>query len=229
MSDFDPVRVSASLSDFGPFQHHVEIASTQDVCASQPVGSVVVADVQTAGRGRLDRSWESEPGDALLCSVSLPASHEPQLRSMQVALAVCRALNDLGVDATIKWPNDVLIGERKVAGILAELVGDKVVVGFGVNVKAAPDVDRPATSIADHSVAVRRDDLLISVLARLKAITADESWFDGYRAMCSTISTAVTVIGPEGELSGTAQDILPDGSLLVDGNRVLVGDVIHVR
>jgi len=107
-----------------------------------PVGTVVVADTQTAGRGRLGRRWDDVPGRCLLMSVLLEApTHAPGLLTAAAALATAEAIEALvGVRVAIKWPNDLLAGERKLAGVLAEgPAGGPLAVGIGVNVNGAPE------------------------------------------------------------------------------------------
>jgi len=112
------------------------------VDTSLPEGAVVVADHQTAGRGRLGRSWEAPPGTALLFSVLLkppPERHTPEL-SLVAGVAVADALErTLGLSVQIKWPNDVMLRRRKVAGCLAEARDGSVVLGIGVNVEQTKD------------------------------------------------------------------------------------------
>src|SRR5207248_4297447 len=99
-------------------------------------GLVVVAEEQTAGRGRLDRSWESPPRAGLTFSVLLrPVTAADSWVPLLAGLAVARALNEqAGVEAALKWPNDVIVNDRKVAGVLAEAAGGAVVIGVGLNV-----------------------------------------------------------------------------------------------
>jgi biotin-[acetyl-CoA-carboxylase] ligase BirA-like protein len=138
-------------------------------------GQVLVAEEQTAGRGRMGRSWVSQPGvsltfSVLLRPVSVPAARRGWL-SLLTGVAVAAAVRDVAqVSATVKWPNDVLVGERKLAGILAEQSGDAVVVGIGVNV-ATPAGALPAspgglraTSLLVEGGSVSREALLAGIL-----------------------------------------------------------------
>jgi len=100
-------------------------------------GAVAVCDVQTRGRGRLGRGWETPPGTAILCSILLvpPADRPPAELSLVAGLAVAEAVEaELGLAVQLKWPNDVMVNRRKVAGMLAEAANGRVVVGMGVNV-----------------------------------------------------------------------------------------------
>src|SRR5919197_298194 len=110
--------------------------------ASMPEGAIAVADHQSAGRGRLGRTWEAPPGTALLCSVLLKPPPECDVRqlSLVAGVAVADALEYIiGLAVQIKWPNDVMLRRRKVAGILAELRDGAVVLGIGINVNQTPE------------------------------------------------------------------------------------------
>jgi BirA family transcriptional regulator, biotin operon repressor / biotin---[acetyl-CoA-carboxylase] ligase len=235
-----------------------ESASTNAVVAQQAregadEGLVVVAEHQTAGRGRLDRTWETPPRSALTFSLLLrptaPSRSWPWL-PLLAGYAVDKALKADGYDAGVKWPNDVLIGERKVAGILVERVdtdqGPAAVVGIGLNVgMTAEELPvREATSLAVESgSAPDRTDVLLAVLQTLwEAYAAWQTGGDlagmrlaeSYTAACVSIGREVRVDLPSGEvLSGRAVEIDPGGRLVVetsDGPRsVGAGDVIHVR
>jgi BirA family biotin operon repressor/biotin-[acetyl-CoA-carboxylase] ligase len=216
--------------------------------AGGPEGLVILAEHQTAGRGRLDRTWETPPRSALTFSVLLrptvPAASWPWL-PLLTGYEVSKALRAAGFEASVKWPNDVLLADRKVAGILVERVetptGPAAVIGIGINVgMTAGELPVPeATSLAVEGVAPDRTELLGLVLDTLWE--GYVAWQEGgeaaagqlatsYAAACSTIGRPVRVDLPSGEvLSGTATGIDPSGRLLVDGTAVGAGDVIHVR
>ena len=227
--------------------------------AGAPEGLVVVAERQTAGRGRLDRRWESPPRAGLAFSVLLrppvPASRLawlPLLAGVALAETVRRQAE---VDAVLKWPNDLLIDGRKCAGILAEAVPDAavgqptaVVVGVGLNVTLSEaELPRPdATSLllagASHT---DRDTLLRALLRELadwyrrwSAADGDPEGSglrDGYRLHCATLGRQVSVALPDGgTLAGTASDVDGDGRLVVAGadgypTAVAAGDIVHLR
>ena len=221
-----------------------------------PEGQVLVAESQTAGRGRMGRSWVSAPGASLTFSVllhpvSVPASRRGWLPLLTGA-AVASAVRDVsGVAAVLKWPNDVLVGPRKLAGILAEQSGDAVVIGIGMNVATPADAlpvspaGLPATSLLAEGASVSREDLLAGILRglerRYKAFRDDPDpgrtgLLAEYRALCATLGRSVRVELPGGGvLSGAAEDIDADGRLLVvpasgaPPVAVSAGDVIHVR
>jgi BirA family transcriptional regulator, biotin operon repressor / biotin---[acetyl-CoA-carboxylase] ligase len=165
---------------FGRDYTYVEsTASTQLLLPPNAVeGTVVVADEQTEGRGRLGRRWFAPPGTSLLCSVQLrPAvsgERLPELTSV-AARACAETIAALtGLEPELKFPNDLLLGERKVAGILAEAREGRVVLGIGVNVNLSEEqlpgeVDRPATSLlVETGRELDRAELLVELLDRLE-------------------------------------------------------------
>jgi BirA family biotin operon repressor/biotin-[acetyl-CoA-carboxylase] ligase len=239
-----------------------ELASTNAAVAERaragaPDGLVVVADHQTAGRGRLDRSWESPAGTAVTFSMllrpSAPTRSWPWL-PLLTGYAVDKAMKANGLDAGVKWPNDVLVGERKVAGILVERVdtpsGPAAVVGVGINVGLTHDelpVPQATSLEIELGRPVDRTDVLVEVLSAVRE--AYDAWEAGgqaggdepterlassYAAACVTVGRDVRVDLPDGTvLSGAATGIDPDGRLVVvaDGttHAVAAGDVVHVR
>ena len=211
--------------------------------AGEPEGYVVVADHQTAGRGRLGRAWLAPPGTALLVSVLLrPPPDAAHLAVSAVSCAAAAACERVaGVEPALKWPNDLVAGGRKVGGVLAETVGDlaAVVVGLGLNVHVPPDRPDEIAGIAGDLDAlagrrVARTDLLDLMLIELARRYDDLGAVMGeYRARCATIGQRVHVTLPRGAVTGTATAVVDDGSLLVDdGSQVVVvrvGDVAHLR
>jgi BirA family biotin operon repressor/biotin-[acetyl-CoA-carboxylase] ligase len=162
-----------------PYQHVGSTPSTQLLLGPDaPEGALVVAEEQTAGRGRLGRSWFAPAGTSLLCSLQLrpdtPTERLPELTGV-AARACADAIAALtGLEATLKFPNDVLVGARKVAGILAEAREGRVVLGIGINVNVPEDelpmdVDRTATSLlAETGRELDRAELLAELLERLE-------------------------------------------------------------
>ena len=198
-------------------------------------GLVCVADYQTAGRGRLGRTWEAAAGDALLCSVllrpSLPVDRL-HLVTAAVAVAARNAVMALvpGVAPGIKWPNDLLLGDppRKLAGVLAEAELPSVVVGIGLNLARAPE------GAACLGAGVDRDAVLSTLLGELGPLVDDWSTVPAlYRAACTTLGSAVRVELPDETFTGIAADVTDDGHLIVDVGACLrtvaAGDVIHLR
>ena len=162
-----------------PYEHLGTTPSTQLLLGPDaPEGALVTAEEQTAGRGRLGRRWLAPTGTSLLCSLQLrpPVSPErlPELTGV-AARACADAIAALtGLEPELKFPNDVLLGSRKVAGVLAEAREERVVLGLGINVNvpadALPaDVDRPATSLlVETGSELDRAELLAEVLERLE-------------------------------------------------------------
>jgi BirA family biotin operon repressor/biotin-[acetyl-CoA-carboxylase] ligase len=218
-----------------------ETGSTNDIALARaaegaPEGAVVVAEAQRRGRGRFHRRWLSPPGANILASVILrPACHPSVVSQLVIAAAVAvaetlRSLHDL--NAHIKWPNDVCIGERKIAGILAELSAEAeqtnhVVVGIGLNVDMAPSqvpkaVRATATSIQiELGRAVSRLDVLAELFEYL------ERWYERWRrdgfapvkARWAELSTSlgrrVTVASGTTKITGLVADLDDGGALLL--------------
>jgi len=221
-----------------------------------PEGLVLAAESQTAGRGRMGRRWSSPPRAALTFSVLLrPRDMPPASRGwvpLLAGVAVAGALRaETGLDARLKWPNDVLVRGAKVAGILAEQSGDAIVVGTGINVSTSQqEMPAPgATSLAQAGAAgLDRERLLARVLAELERWYLAWSGAPGaargdagacglrpeYLRLSGTIGRVVRVDLPGGQvLTGTAQDVDEAGRLVVRAASGLVpvsaGDVIHLR
>lgn len=212
-------------------------------------GLVVVTEHQTAGRGRLDRTWQTPDRAALTFSVVLrpqvPAQRWPWL-PLLAGYVVGEVLRESGVAAGVKWPNDVLVGPHKLVGILVERVetpsGPAAIVGIGINVSTTR-AELPvatATSLALEGVEVDRTELLLALLGRLEKEYAAWQRDDGdelrtaYARACVTLGLEVRVDLPSGEpLTGRATGIDPGGRLLVRAARgevaVGAGDVVHVR
>lgn len=228
--------------------------ATERAREGAPEGTVVVAEHQTAGRGRLDRTWEAPPRSSLVFSVLLrptvPATSWPWL-PLLTGHTVAKTLRSRGyAAAAVKWPNDVLLGERKVAGILVERVdtpdGPAAVVGIGLNVSQRPEeIPVPTgTSLAlESGEEPDRTTLLVALLTGLRE--AYDAWQAGgadgvarlrssYAAACVTVGQQVRVELPSGEtLQGRATGVDDAGRLVVLGpageSVVGAGDVVHVR
>lgn len=253
----------AALVRPGSFWRDVSIlaetgSTNEDLLAAArlgaPEGTVLAAEAQNAGRGRLSRAWVSVPGAALTFSVLLrPAAVPPASKGwvpLLTGVAVACALRAVaGVDARLKWPNDVLVHGAKLAGILAEQAEDAVVVGTGINVLAGRDElpSDSATSLALLGASCTdREVLLAGLLAEIErwylrwtgASAAGDADACGlrqdYLRLCSTIGRRVRVALPGGqELTGTACDVDRSGRLVISAAGGLVsvsaGDVVHVR
>jgi BirA family transcriptional regulator, biotin operon repressor / biotin---[acetyl-CoA-carboxylase] ligase len=233
-------RAALAATRFADVTWLAEVASTNDEVAVRaragaPEGIVVVADRQTAGRGRRGRTWEAPAGTSLLVSVLLrsPAAHLAPMAAGLAAADACRSA--AAVATSLKWPNDLVVdGRGKLAGILAEAVGGGVVVGLGLNVDwGGTPLPSGATSLAEVATSdVDRIGLLVAYLLALEArcrSTPDEV-VSAYRAACCTIGRQVRVELPGGHrLEGRASAVDDDGRLVVDGRPVAAGDVVHLR
>lgn len=212
--------------------------------------SVLVTDDQTAGRGRLDRLWTAPAGASVAISTllrRLPAPHSwgwiPLAAGVAMADAVAAQLPEH--DVAVKWPNDVLVDERKICGILAEATAGAVVVGTGVNTEmTASELPVPtATSFAALGAQPDVDRLLADYLGALDRVLGELAEAGDARrsglhaaatARCATLGLTVRVSLPgERMLVGTATALDADGRLLVDADgvehAVSAGDVVHVR
>lgn len=193
------------------------VASTQEVARPLPVGTAVVAEHQEAGRGRLGRRWEAPPGSALLASFVMPFQTLAPIAAGVAAAAAC------GPAVRLKWPNDLLLEDRKLGGILVEATGARAIVGIGINLAWAP--------AGAASLGVERDGLLERLVSELEewwsapAATLLAAW----RARSDTLGRRVRVeLGGE-VFEGEADGIAEDGALIVAGRRVAAGDVTHLR
>ena len=215
-------------------------------------GTVLTADFQSAGRGRQGRTWSAPPGSSIALSVLITPEREsgwtwlPLLAGLSVADGL-RAVAE--VDSVLKWPNDVLVDEAKICGILAERVtgpdGTGCVIGMGVNVRLrAEELPVPtATSLVllRPEVTHVRNELIATVLAllelwlgRWESGADDPGIRDAYRQRCATIGRQVEVqLGSGGSVRGEATGIDADGCLQLatgDGPRIFgAGDVVHLR
>jgi BirA family biotin operon repressor/biotin-[acetyl-CoA-carboxylase] ligase len=213
-------------------------------------GLVIVAEHQTSGRGRLGRTWSSPPRAGLTFSVLLRPAPVVDARwtwlPLLTGLAVAGAIHEVSdLDSRLKWPNDVLVGGRKVAGVLLERHGSAAVVGVGINITtAAPELPTGgATSLAlAGAVATDRETVLRAVLRSLDR--RYQSWRDAagnpatvanaYAERCVTLGADIRVDLPDGTtIAGVGECIDDEGRLVVmtaDGERALSsGNVIHVR
>lgn len=252
-TDLDAAAVSAAVTGWSPVVVVARTGSTNaDLSAAArrgtaSVGTVLVAGEQGSGRGRFARDWQSPPGTSVSMSVLLRPAVDVRrwpLLPLVTGLGVTDGLRRLGVDARLKWPNDVLVGGLKVCGILAEMVassdGPSVVVGMGVNVSQLPD-ELPvptATSLAVAGSSAGRVDVVVAVLnalaARVRGWDGGEDVLADYLRVCSTIGNRITVMtSPDTWVEGDAVAVSPEGHLVVDvdGQRrtFAAGDVHHLR
>jgi BirA family biotin operon repressor/biotin-[acetyl-CoA-carboxylase] ligase len=228
------------------------IDSTQDLarrharedCVS---GTVVVAREQTAGRGRRGRVWESKAGQGLWMTYVHRTERSPRdwgAATLAAALAVCAAIERSGLAAATKWPNDVLLGGRKVAGILADTEGKALLVGIGLNVLQTPEdfpepLRRDATSILIEGVRMAPEDVLPGLVEELdRAFVSYECSglapvCEGFWRRCALAGRPVDVQLPDGEpCSGVAAGLGPFGELLIEngtGIRTIVSGTVRLR
>ncbi|GLZ38550.1 biotin--[acetyl-CoA-carboxylase] ligase [Actinokineospora sp. NBRC 105648] len=265
MAALDAEALRAAL--VGPYAALDVVGSTgstnADLVAAATSGApdrtVLIAEQQTAGRGRRARDWVSPPAAGLYLSVLLRPAGVPTARfgalSLVAGVALVRTARHAGVVASLKWPNDLLAGASaaKCAGVLAEAsAGDApaVVVGIGLNVGALPGEvplgpgGLPATSFAQEGGLTDRTEVAIALLRAFDE--AERSWRGAqgdlatsgllaeYRSNCATLGQRVRVELPNGvNLQGLATDIDADGQLVVDvggtARTLSAGDVVHVR
>ena len=250
-------RDGAKSEPGSPFrvERVAETGSTNDdlmarAASGEPEGLVLIADVQRAGRGRRGRHWEASPGSSLLSSWLFrpPPSVPPAAVSIAVGVAATDACRALGAGRTgLKWPNDLMVGDRKMGGMLAESVVrghevDAVVVGIGINVAAvqrSPEVAATSTSLEREGGRPDRDGLLAAMIAEVEhrygllvhdgAAELLEAW----RRRLDTLGRPVRVELDDETFEGIAVDVEDDGTLRVDTGRgtrrVTVADVVHLR
>lgn len=216
-----------------------ETGSTNDdafdaICAGQPDGVTVVADAQVLGRGRAGRSWSHAPGLGLAMSFALHPgcdARQAGLVPLAAAVAVARAAIAAGARPRIKWPNDVLLDGRKLAGVLCEMRrapagGDVVVVGIGVNVAHADadfsaEIRDRAVSLAQAGVAVSVEDVAANVLNAFEPLWAElqegdrGAVRDAWSGLAAFWGEPVTVHTPSGPVTGVAQRLDEIGGLVL--------------
>jgi len=228
-------------------EYHDTVDSTNETAVERArddadEGYVVLADEQTGGRGRRRREWSSPSGGVWASVVLRPelAPRDASLVTLAASVAVARAVEAAGVDATIKWPNDVLVDGDKLCGILVEMQADAesvahAVVGVGLNANAKPDVpDASPTSLAEHVGEVDRAALTADLLAELEdAYEAGAEVVDDWRERTSTLGREVRVETPNETVEGVAEAVDETGALRIstsDGERVVTaGDCVHLR
>lgn len=216
-------------------------------------GEVVVAEAQTKGRGRRGRGWVSPPGTNLYLSAVLrpevAPSRAPEL-TLVTAVALTQTLQEAGVRAVIKWPNDIQVGGKKVAGILTELSADEervrfVIVGVGVNLNMSLDELPEDVAAIATSVSAERGEAVPRALFTAAFLANFERWLDrwhdqgfetvreAWREATSTLGHEVLVVQEGDEWVGVAEDIDESGALMVrvggSLRRVLAGDVQHLK
>lgn len=245
--------------ELGRTLHHYETLESTNARAYELAqeggshGEVIVTEHQTQGKGRRGRSWVSPAGKSLTLSVILrpeiAPSRAPEI-TLVAAVALAETLRDSGVEATIKWPNDVQIAGKKVAGILTELSADVervhfVILGVGVNLNVQPSDFPPEIAEIATSVSLNRTSPVHRALFTAALLAKLEQWLDtwdqegfapvrmAWKDLASTLGQEVLVRADNRELRGIAEDIDASGALLLrvgdQLERVLSGDVEQVR
>lgn len=219
-----------------PTLHHIERTASTQLEARRLIaggiaktGDIVLANEQTAGRGRFGRSWISPIGGLYVTFILVP---DP-LVSLKAGLAVVRVLQSAGIDAKLKWPNDVLVEERKIAGILVETDGDHSLAGIGINLTVAPL--ETATCVAQYADVASSEEWARAIADELIEISSEGFSFDEYRRACMTLGQTVLIdgIGDEPPFEGTALDVDDEGRLIVQTEQglrtVSSGECLHLR
>lgn len=208
-----------------------EVSSTNDVLrdrGGEAEGLVVLSETQTAGRGRRGAAWVSEGGGSLTFSVLLRPRAAKALwarLSLAAGVAVAQALGRCGLEAEIKWPNDVLVGGKKLCGILVDAAGDSVIVGIGLNVgirEFPVELEGLATSMAlEGSRTLDRSDVLGLVLASLAGWTDEIG--EGFPAVvrqvrerCALSGKRVRLIAAGGIVEGVVMEVATSGELVLE-------------
>ena len=256
--DLDASRVARAAEPWGLAPRFLPTTGSTNADAAAwapglpPGGGLVVADRQTAGRGRLDRGWFSPPGTCLLFSVVLPhrqADATLGLVPLAAGVAACDAARWAGAAARLKWPNDLMIGDRKAGGILCEAVRPpggplRVVAGVGINVNLPaaafpPELGGTATSLLEATGRpVDRTALLEQFLGAFLPLVAGLEEDGGrtllarYRPLCATLGSriqAATGAGGGRPVEATAVDVDGTGALVLDSGTVLhAADIVHL-
>lgn len=251
----DADRISRSLRTAWlgrDLQVRRQVSSTNEMAISKvstsPNGSVVLAEVQTSGRGRLSRPWASPPGGIWMSLILKPAMPLSQvyLINMAVSVALCRVLSaQFGLDAGIKWPNDLLIRQLKICGILIEVGAqvdrlDYAVVGIGLNVNndisQFPAGWRSTTLAAQLGHDIDRCNLISRILQEIEVAYENmghKEIFEEWRRRSVTLNRQVLITSAAGDRIGRAVDLAEDGALILEvgetRERILAGDCIHLR
>jgi len=227
MIDLDRVRAHfpERRIDFFP-----EIDSTMRAAAGLPAGSVVLADRQTAGQGRHGHTWHSEPSNGIYCSIVLePAPVLTLALGIAVVEAIAQAYD---IVCDIRWPNDLMLDGRKVAGILVQLAGTQAIAGLGINVNHTlfpPELETEATSLCIHEGRrLSRERLLLHLLPAVDSVVREDK--ETILALFAKASSyvagrRVTVHQPGGDIRGTTAGLNSDGYLILrrdDGTDTLI-------
>jgi BirA family biotin operon repressor/biotin-[acetyl-CoA-carboxylase] ligase len=196
--------------------HLKSVPSTQDVAREMPIGSIVLADHQSAGRGRQDHRWEAPAGTALL--VSFVLSSNPLL-SLAAGVAAAEACAPA---VRLKWPNDLLLDGKKLGGILVEAMAAKSICGIGINLTWAPDGAAMLNQPRDAVFARLHESIGTWTGATGEAVVAR------WRELSATLGRRVRLTLPNQSVEGTAEDISGRGELIIDGVAYSAGSLTHL-
>ena len=206
------------------------IDSTQRIAAASEPGTIVLADRQLAGQGRHGHTWHSEPGTGIYCSLVLPPA--PVL-TLALGIATVEAIAQAtGIQCDLRWPNDLMLDNRKTAGILVQLVNGQAIAGIGINVNQTEfpgDIGHLATSLRRHAGReLAREDILFSLFPAIDSIISEdtETILRLFTHASSYVAgMRVTVDQPGGPITGTTAGLDPAGFLIVrldDGTDTLI-------
>lgn len=237
MSVRDISRIQEAVAEYWRDVRWVETtgSTNADMLAHGEPSTVLIADEQTDGKGRLGRHWVSPKGSQLAMSMVLDASKHPgDFGLLSIAPGV--AVTDVVPEAQLKWPNDVQIRGKKIAGILSGLDMPRAVVGIGINVAMRPE-DLPvetATALNLEGIEVDFDDFTIDILTAMgqrfgQWRDGDPQLLEDYRRVCFTIGQEVRIELHNGTVTGTVDGINDAGEVIIDGTAYAVGDVHHLR
>ncbi len=244
--EFGGTAVEYGLDAPFEIEYHDAIGSTNDrareLVRAGRTNIAVLADEQTGARGRLDRAWSSPLGGiwlSVVCRPDIPPARAP-IYTLAAAVATTNALAEVGLDARIKWPNDVLVGEKKLVGILTEMGGESdriswIVVGIGINANVDSEgVPEGATTIREQVGDLDRAPLTRDLLERFETLRNDlERVLPAWRESAITIGRRVRVETSGKDVVGEAIDVEFPGTLVVDTEdgkkRVSAGDCEHLR
>ena len=195
------------------------VDSTNKVAADCPIGSVIVANSQTSGRGRYGHTWVSDKGNLYMSAVLKTYDEQTPLMAFVVAVSVADALGKTGCSPQLKWPNDILLSGAKLAGILLEQVDDKLIVGIGVNCASCPDnLPYPATHLNGKIGADQLADLILEQLMYWTGLFETDGFMPIYHQWkrCAVgLGQTITVRLPNETLQGIFKDLSESGALLL--------------
>ena len=230
--EFGGAAVEHGLEAPFEVEYHDTIDSTNDraraLAKAGETDVAVLADEQTGARGRLDRQWSSPSGGiwlSIVCRPDIPPAQAP-IYTLAAAVATTDALSNVGVDAGIKWPNDVLVDGKKLVGILTEMEGEAdriswIVVGPGINANVDADaVPETATTVRELVGDIDRAELTRDLIKRFDELRSDpERVLPAWRESALTLGRRVRVETSDGDIVGTAVDVEFPGTLVIEWYR----------